>query len=163
MRPFSRLHTWNVTSSLCYPGINFTLCWICGYVLIKKKSKTPWIMLAVVIFQWMISTVHVSLGFTVRIYSLHLSPLLHESSLLPTQRLIYGFIYERNEPGGPAAYFSDISIPGNVAKVFLHTLNVSFLVQPDVCLVAFHRLTFRVVACVDGCWRLCGRLEVSGI
>jgi len=53
------------------PGINFTLCWICGYVLIKKKGKTPWIMLAVVIFQWMLSTVHVSLGFTVRIYSFH--------------------------------------------------------------------------------------------
>jgi len=52
-------------------GINFTLCWICGYVLIKKKGKTPWIMLAVVIFQWMLSTVHVSLGFTVRICPFH--------------------------------------------------------------------------------------------
>ena len=91
------------------------------------KTKTPWIMLAVVIIQWMISTVHVSLGFTVRIHSRLLSPLHHESSLLPTQRLIYGFIYNRDAPGGPAAYFSDISIPGNVAKVFLHTLNVRFL------------------------------------
>lgn len=116
---------WNATSSLWNLGINFTLCWICGYVLIKKKSKIPWIMLAVVIFQWMISTVHVSLGFTVRICSFHLSPLQHESSPLSKQRLIYGFIYDRNQPGGPAAYFSNISIPGNVAKVFLHTLNVS--------------------------------------
>ena len=82
-------------------------------------------MLAVVICQWMLSTVHVSLGFTVRICSLRLTPLQHESSIDSTQRLIYGFIYERDQPGGPAAYFSDISIPGNVAKVFIHTLNVS--------------------------------------
>jgi len=116
-----------VTSPLWQPGINFTLCWICGYVLIKKKSKTPWLMLAVVVFQWMLSSIHVSLGFTVRICSLHLPPLHHESSPLLMQRLIYGFIYNRDKPGGPAAYFSDISIPGNVAKVFIHTLNVSFL------------------------------------
>jgi hypothetical protein len=56
------------------PGINFTLCWICGYVLIKKKNKTPWIMVAVVVFQWTLSTVHVSLGFTVRRRFLHLPP-----------------------------------------------------------------------------------------
>lgn len=54
-------------------------------------------------------------------------PPRRESSLVSIQRLIYGFIYLRDQPGGPAAYFSDISIPGNVAKVFLHTLNVSFL------------------------------------
>lgn len=83
-------------------GINATLCWICGYVLLKKKNKTPWIMLSVVIFQWSISTIHVSLGFT---------------------RLIYAFIYYRDKPGGPEGYLTNISIPGNVAKVFLHTLN----------------------------------------
>lgn len=48
------------------PGINFTICWICCYVLIKKKNRTPWIIVTVVIFQWMVSTVHVSLGFMVR-------------------------------------------------------------------------------------------------
>lgn len=53
-----------------------------------------------------------------------LQPLHGESSLVSPQRLIYGFIYERDQPGGPAAYFSNISIPGNVAKVFIHTLNV---------------------------------------
>lgn len=82
-------------------------------------------MLAVVIFQWMLSTVHVSLGFTVHIRSFRLTSLQHSSSLVLIQRLIYGFIYNRDQPGGPAAYFSDISIPGNVAKVFIHTLNVS--------------------------------------
>lgn len=60
-----------MTSPLCYLGINFTLCWICGYVLIKKKTKTLRIMLGIVILQWMISTVHVSLGFTVRIFPPH--------------------------------------------------------------------------------------------
>lgn len=62
-----------------------------------------------------------------RIYRACALPLLlHESSILSTQRLIYGFVYDRDQPGGPAAYFSDISLPGNVAKVFIHTLNVSF-------------------------------------
>ena len=62
-----------------------------------------------------------------RAYILLPSPLYHESSLLPAQRLVYGFIYDRDKPGGPAAYFSNISLPGNVAKVFIHTLNVSCL------------------------------------
>jgi len=66
-----------------------------------------------------------------RLYSAYMLlplPLYHEYPLLPAQRLVYGFIYNRDKPGGPAAYFSDISIPGNVAKVFIHTLNVSFLI-----------------------------------
>jgi len=100
--PLDKAYLTAIWLETLFYGINFTLCWICGYVLIKKKSKTPWAMLAVVILQWTLSTVHVSLGFT---------------------RLIYGFIYNRDEPGGPAAYFSNISIPGNVAKVFIHTLN----------------------------------------
>ncbi len=48
------------------------------------------------------STVHVSLGFA---------------------RLIWGFIDYRDEPGGPAAFFSDVSQPPNVAKVIIHTIN----------------------------------------
>lgn len=83
-------------------GVNTTLSWTCGYFLLKKKAKTPWIMLAVVTLQWLISTVHVSLGFT---------------------RLVYAFIYYRDEPGGPEGYLTNISIPSNVAKVFIHTLN----------------------------------------
>jgi len=102
--PLDRAYLTAIWLETLFYGINFTLCWICGYVLIKKKTKTLRIMLAVVIFQWLLSTVHVSLGFT---------------------RLVYGFIYERDEPGGPAAYFSNISIPGNVAKVFIHTLNTA--------------------------------------
>ena len=56
--------------------------------------------------------------------SFRLASLQHAPLLVSVQRLIYGFIYSRDQPGGPAAYFSDISIPGNVAKVFIHTLNV---------------------------------------
>ena len=29
----------------------------------------------------------------------------------------------RDEPGGPAAFFSDVSQPPNVAKVIIHTIN----------------------------------------
>ncbi len=48
------------------------------------------------------STVHVSLGFA---------------------RLVWGFIDHRDDPGGPAAFFSDVSQPPNVAKVIIHTVN----------------------------------------
>lgn len=44
-----------------------------------------------------------------------------------TQRLIYAFIYYHDKPGGPEGYLTNISLPGNVAKVFLHTLNVRIL------------------------------------
>lgn len=47
-----------------------------------------------------------------------------QSYLTTLQRLIYAFIYYRDKPGGPEGYLTNISIPGNVAKVFLHTLNV---------------------------------------
>lgn len=49
-----------------------------------------------------LSTVHVALGF---------------------RRLIEGFIFLRGEPGGPAMYFGDVSLPLNVAKVVVHTVN----------------------------------------
>lgn len=52
------------------------------------------------------STAHVSLGF---------------------QRLIEGFIRRRDWEGGPSAFFSDVSIPANVVKVGIHTVNVSSL------------------------------------
>lgn len=38
-----------------------------------------------------------------------------------------GFIVLRDAPGGPAAFFSNVSIPANVAKVGIHTVNVSHL------------------------------------
>ncbi|GBE85106.1 predicted protein [Sparassis crispa] len=34
-----------------------------------------------------------------------------------------GFIVLPDQPGGPSAFFSDVSIPANVAKVGLHTVN----------------------------------------
>ena len=62
------------------------------------------ILVAIAVAMFTFSTAHVSLGF---------------------QRLIEGFIVRRNQPGGPAAFFSDVSIPANVVKVGIHTVNVS--------------------------------------
>ncbi|KAH8104660.1 hypothetical protein BXZ70DRAFT_606660 [Cristinia sonorae] len=85
-------------------GINFVLFWACMFVLIVKR-RTPTVnkrLVAIAIAMFVMSTVHVSLGF---------------------QRLIEGFIHLRDAPGGPAAFFSDVSIPANVVKVGLHTVN----------------------------------------
>ena len=48
------------------------------------------------------STAHVALGF---------------------YRLIRGFIELRDAPGGPGAYFADVSTPPNVLKVTIHSVN----------------------------------------
>jgi hypothetical protein len=74
-------------------------------VIVKFKRKTPRVtggILVVAILMFLFSTIHVSLGFT---------------------RLVEGFIYLRDEEGGPGAFFSDVSIPANVAKVIIHTVN----------------------------------------
>lgn len=68
----------------------------------KKKVPTHRFILFTAIAMFLFSTVHCSLGF---------------------YRLIEGFIYLRDQPGGPAAFFSDVSIPANVAKVIIHTIN----------------------------------------
>jgi len=70
----------------------------------RKQPRVGRMIMMTAIFMFLFSTTHVSLGF---------------------QRLIEGFIVLRNQPGGPAAFFSDVSIPANVAKVCIHTLNVS--------------------------------------
>jgi hypothetical protein len=79
-----------------------------SYLFVTRyKRKQPRVnrrIVATAILMFMFSTIHVSLGF---------------------QRLIDGFIILRNEPGGPAAFFSNVSIPANVAKVCIHTMNVS--------------------------------------
>ena len=79
-----------------------------SYLFVSRyKRKQPRVNRAIMttgIFMFLFSTIHVSLGF---------------------QRLIEGFIVLRNQPGGPAAFFSDVSIPANVAKVCIHTINVS--------------------------------------
>jgi len=85
-------------------GINFVLFWACLFVLVVKRRtpKVNKLLVAIAIAMFAMSTTHVSLGF---------------------QRLIEGFIKLRDAPGGPAAFFSDVSIPANVVKVGLHTVN----------------------------------------
>lgn len=85
-------------------GMNFVLFFACIVVLTIKR-RTPEVnklLVAIAICMFLFSTTHVSLGF---------------------QRLIEGFIRRRDWEGGPAAFFSDVSIPANVAKVGLHTVN----------------------------------------
>lgn len=87
-------------------GINVSLFFIYLYIA-RYKRRTPRLsrtLLFSAIAMILFSTVHVSLGF---------------------RRLLEGFIYLDGgpEPGGPAAYFSDVSLPLNVAKVVVHTVN----------------------------------------
>lgn len=86
--------------------MNIVLFSSCIYVLIAKR-RTPQVnkyLISIAVVMFCFSTCHVFLGF---------------------YRLIMGFIVLRDQPGGPAAFFSDVSIPANVAKVGLHTVNVS--------------------------------------
>jgi hypothetical protein len=81
----------------------------CYLFISRYKRKQPKLnrkIMMTAILMFLFSTTHVSLGF---------------------QRLIEGFVVLRNQPGGPAAFFSDVSIPANVAKVCIHTINVSHL------------------------------------
>lgn len=90
--------------------MNFVLFFACIVVLTIKR-RTPDInklLVTIAICMFLFSTVHVSLGF---------------------QRLIEGFIRRRDWEGGPAAFFSDVSIPANVVKVGLHTVNVSVFIM----------------------------------
>lgn len=98
-------------------GINLSL--FGSYLFIRRyKQKTPHnkLIFITAVLMFCFSTIHVSLGF---------------------DRLLIGFIDLRNQPGGPGAFFSDVSIPANVAKVIIHTINsilgdsivVSFLVD----------------------------------
>jgi hypothetical protein len=86
-------------------GTNVVL--FCGCVttltLYRRTARVNKFLLAVAAIMFTFSTAHVSLGF---------------------QRLIEGFIHRRDEPGGPGAFFSDVSIPANVVKVGIHTVNV---------------------------------------
>lgn len=97
--------------------MNFVLFWACLTMLtIRRRTPTinkPLVLIATTMFAF--STAHVSLGF---------------------QRLIEGFIVLRNQPGGPGAFFSDVSIPANVVKVGIHTVNVRFQpasARPHAC------------------------------
>ncbi|KAI1784141.1 hypothetical protein LXA43DRAFT_245472 [Ganoderma leucocontextum] len=108
-------------------GIN--ICLFVSYLYITRFRRVPreisplifWIACLMFAF----SSVHVSLGFA---------------------RLIWGFIDYRDEPGGPAAFFSDVSQPPNVAKVIIHTIN-SILGDSIVVWRCYHVWT--------GEWRVC--------
>ncbi|RDX52709.1 hypothetical protein OH76DRAFT_1399966 [Lentinus brumalis] len=84
----------------------FNACVFGSYIYITRirrirRRVTP-IIFWVAVLMFCFSTVHVSLGFA---------------------RLVWGFIDHRDDPGGPAAFFSDVSQPPNVAKVIIHTIN----------------------------------------
>src|SRR5580704_14611435 len=99
--------------------MNFVLFLSCLYaVRYKRKRPLNKFTLCMAIIMFLFSTVHISLGF---------------------KRLIFGFIYLRNEPGGPAAFFSDVSIPANVAKVCVHAINVGIgiHVQHSILMLPF--------------------------
>lgn len=88
-------------------GMNIVLFFSCMFVLVVRR-RTPRVntfLVGIAVAMFCFSTCHVFLGF---------------------YRLIMGFIVLRDQPGGPAAFFSDVSIPANVAKVGLHTVNVSW-------------------------------------
>ena len=84
-------------------GINICLFGSYVYILKFRRTRkiTP-IVFWVAVLMFCFSTIHVSLGF---------------------YRLIRGFIDLRDQPGGPGAYFSDVSTPPNVAKVTIHSVN----------------------------------------
>lgn len=88
------------------PGINVSLFFIYLYIA-RYKRRSPRLshpLLLSAIAMILFSTAHVSLGL---------------------RRLLEGFIYLEGgpEPDGPAAYFSNVSLPVNVAKVVVHTVN----------------------------------------
>ena len=85
--------------------MNFVLYGSCLTMLTirRRTPKVNKLLVAIATIMFGFSTAHVSLGF---------------------QRLIEGFIVLRDQPGGPGAFFSDVSIPANVVKVGIHTVNV---------------------------------------
>ncbi|THH30055.1 hypothetical protein EUX98_g4135 [Antrodiella citrinella] len=104
MIPLDKAYLSAIWLETLFYGMNFVLFWTCMFVLIVKRRtpKVNKILVTIAVAMFVMSTTHVSLGF---------------------QRLIEGFIVLRDAPGGPAAFFSDVSIPANVAKVGLHTVN----------------------------------------
>ncbi|KAF9455989.1 hypothetical protein BDZ94DRAFT_1276776 [Collybia nuda] len=102
--PLDKAYLTAIWLETLFYGINILLFF--SYLFIARyKQKTPHVnkvILLTAISMFCFSTIHVSMGFA---------------------RLIDGFIYLRDKPGGPAAFFSDVSIPANVAKVIIHTVN----------------------------------------
>ncbi|KAE9392005.1 hypothetical protein BT96DRAFT_924966 [Gymnopus androsaceus JB14] len=101
--PLDRAYLTAIWLETLFYGINMLLFF--SYLFIvryKRRHALSNIIVGVAVLMFLLSTCHVSLGFS---------------------RLIEGFIVLRNQLGGPAAYFSDVSIPANVAKVTIHTVN----------------------------------------
>ncbi|KAF9061813.1 hypothetical protein BDP27DRAFT_1428576 [Rhodocollybia butyracea] len=104
--PLDRAYLTAIWLETLFYGINMLLFF--SYLFIvkyKRKYRLSKIIITVAVLMFLFSTTHVSLGF---------------------YRLIEGFIVLRDAPGGPSAFFSDVSIPANVAKVTLHTVNSVF-------------------------------------
>ncbi|KAJ3975776.1 hypothetical protein EV361DRAFT_431448 [Lentinula raphanica] len=97
--PLDRAYLTAIWLETLFYGINFLLFF--SYLFIvryKRRTSLSKIIVGVAIMMFLFSTVHVSLGF---------------------YRLIEGFIVLRT----PIEFFSDVSIPANVAKVTIHTVN----------------------------------------
>ncbi|PBK74069.1 hypothetical protein ARMSODRAFT_951628 [Armillaria solidipes] len=102
--PLDKAYLTAIWLETLFYGINIFL--FCSYLWIVKYRQKPQavnrVVLVTAVAMFCFSTVHVSLGFS---------------------RLVEGFIYLRDQPGGPGAFFSNVSIPANVAKVCIHTIN----------------------------------------
>ncbi|KAJ3997785.1 hypothetical protein F5050DRAFT_1568549 [Lentinula boryana] len=97
--PLDRAYLTAIWLETLFYGINLLLFF--SYLFIvryKRRTSLSKIIVGVAIMMFLFSTVHVSLGF---------------------YRLVEGFIVLRN----PTEFFSDVSIPANVAKVTIHTVN----------------------------------------
>ncbi|KAJ7594904.1 hypothetical protein C8J56DRAFT_927929 [Mycena floridula] len=101
--PLDKAYLTAIWLETLFYGINmflfFSYLFIARY---KRKVATNPFILFTAITMFLFSTIHCSLGFS---------------------RLIEGFIYLRDQPGGPGAYFSNVSVPLNVTKVTIHTIN----------------------------------------
>ncbi|KAK1220214.1 hypothetical protein PQX77_017034 [Marasmius sp. AFHP31] len=102
--PLDKAYLTAIWLETLFYGINLSL--FCSYLFIaryKRKTRTiqP-VILGIAIAMFIFSTIHCSMGFS---------------------RLIIGFIDLRDQPGGPGAFFSDVSVPANVAKVTIHSVN----------------------------------------
>ncbi|RPD53973.1 hypothetical protein L227DRAFT_512399 [Lentinus tigrinus ALCF2SS1-6] len=101
--PLDKAYLTAIWLETLFYGINICLFGSYVYILRFRRTRkiTP-IIFWVAVLMFCFSTTHVSLGF---------------------YRLIRGFIDLRDQPGGPGAYFSDVSTPPNVAKVTIHSIN----------------------------------------
>ncbi|KAF9263974.1 hypothetical protein L218DRAFT_999130 [Marasmius fiardii PR-910] len=102
--PLDKAYLTAIWLETLFYGINLSLFF--SYLFIARSTRKTRtiqpVIFGVAVMMFIFSTIHVSMGF---------------------QRLIEGFIVLRDQPGGPAAFFSDVSVPANVAKVTIHTVN----------------------------------------